>query len=70
MAQEFTITISDALWASVQSDLSNSIDSSLTGNISVERMTTFLNDMVASRLQTLISHKKVREFKKDLGTEE
>ena len=68
MAQEFTVTISDALWADVQTNLSKDIDHSLTGSqtISVERMTEYLDDLIIYRLQLTVNNQKVKVFKDSL----
>ena len=66
MAQEFTISISDALWTNIKNELSTSIDSTLTEDITVERMTTYLNEMVDHSLSSRVDRIKLRAFKASL----
>jgi|TARA_R110002110_G_C13410795_1_gene713601 hypothetical protein len=66
MAQEFTISITDALWADVKEEISTAIDSTIIGDITVGRMTTYLNETVDYHLKNVIKGKKVKDFKKSL----
>ena len=66
MAQEFTISISDALWTDVKNEMSTSIDPTLTGDITVERMTTYLNGLVSFTLTSQINSKKLETFRASL----
>ena len=66
MAQEFTISISDTLWADIKAKLSSGIDPTLTGDISVERMTTYLNTLLDTSLADKVKRVKTREFKASL----
>ena len=66
MAQEFTVSISDALWADVKAKLSMDIDPTLTGDITVERMTTYLNEHLDISLSNKVKYIKTREFKASL----
>ena len=69
MAQEFTVSLSDKLWEDVQTNLSTDIDSSLTGDISVGRMTTFLNQELAHILNNMVKRKKIRALQASLDAE-
>jgi len=66
MAQEFTISISDALWTDVKNEMSTSIDPTLTEDITVERMTTYLNEMVDFSLSARVKKMKLETFKASL----
>tara|TARA_Y100000310_G_scaffold340974_2_gene438593 strand:+ start:1242 stop:1448 length:207 start_codon:yes stop_codon:yes gene_type:complete len=66
MAQEFTVNISDALWADVKSKLSSEIDPSISGDITVERMTTYLNTLLDFTLVGKVKRVKTREYKASL----
>ena len=66
MAQEFTISISDALWADIKAKLSSGIDPTLTGDISVERMTTYLNMHLDFILSNRVKKVKMKEFQDSL----
>lgn len=66
MAQEFTISISDALWTDVKNEMSDSIDPTLTGDITVERMTTYLNEMVDFSLSSRVKKIKLKKYKASL----
>tara|TARA_R110000737_G_scaffold336927_2_gene356768 strand:- start:1761 stop:1961 length:201 start_codon:yes stop_codon:yes gene_type:complete len=66
MAQEFTVSISDTLWAGVKSKLSSGIDPTLTGDITVERMTTYLNSFLDFELTYKVREEKRREFEATL----
>ena len=66
MAQEFTISISDTLWADIKAKLSSGIDPTLTGDITVERMTTYLNSFLDFELTYKVKEEKRREFEATL----
>ena len=66
MAQEFTISISDTLWADIKAKLSSGIDPTLTGDISVERMTTYLNNHLDFILSNKVKKEKRKEFEASL----
>ena len=66
MAQEFTVSISDTLWTDIKAKLSSGIDPTLTGDITVERMTTYLNTLLDTSLADKVKRVKTREFKASL----
>ena len=66
MAQEFTVSISDTLWTDIKAKLSSGIDPTLTGDITVERMTTYLNTLLDFTLVGKVKRVKTREYKASL----
>ena len=68
MAQEFTVSLSDKLWEDVQTNLSTDIDPSLTGDISVERMTIHLNETIEHLFTNRVNRKKLQALKAELDS--
>ena len=66
MGQEFTVSISDTLWTDIKAKLSSGIDPTLTGDITVERMTTYLNSFLDFELTYKVKEEKRREFEATL----